>query len=101
MVLLYTTLPDATESERISELLVRERLTACVNTFPIHSKYRWEGKVEDTQEIAMIIKTSETAYRDCLDFVIRDHPYEVPCVLRLTPESLVPEYSDWLDRETE
>lgn len=101
MMLLYTTLHDAEEAERIADILVGDRLAACVNTYPVRSKYRWQGKIEDAPEIVMIIKTSESAYKDCLERLTEEHPYEVPCILRFAVESLVPEYSDWLDRETE
>ena len=101
MVLLYTTLHDPGEAERIAKLLVGNRLAACVNTYPVRSKYRWEGKIEDAEEIVLIIKTSESAYKECLDCLMEEHPYEVPCILRFAAESLVPEYSNWLEKETE
>jgi periplasmic divalent cation tolerance protein len=101
MVLLYTTLSDSAESVRIADSLLKSKLAACVDTWPIRSKYRWQGRIEDADEIVMIIKTTESAYRECMDHLLSEHPYEVPCVLRMTPESLVQEYTDWLEQETE
>jgi periplasmic divalent cation tolerance protein len=43
-LLVLTNLPDRAAAERIADLLVEQRLAACVNVLaPCRSVYRWKG----------------------------------------------------------
>ena len=51
VVSVYAVFADAEEAERIGRQIVEERLAACVNIIsPVRSIYRWEGKVEASDE---------------------------------------------------
>ncbi|MCS6770881.1 MAG: divalent-cation tolerance protein CutA [Kiritimatiellae bacterium] len=82
VVLGYVTVPDHETARRLAQTLVAERLVACVNILgPIESIYWWEGAVETSREIAMLVKT-RGALQDRLVARIRElHPYQIPCVL--------------------
>ena len=55
-IVVYVTTGSPAESEQIARTLVEEQLAACVNrTAPIQSVYRWQGKVEQSQEELLII----------------------------------------------
>ena len=80
------TAPDDETAARIARALVEEGLAACVNLLPgIRSIYRWEGEVEDTPEVLLVVKSrTECAAR--LEQRVRAlHPYEVPELLRIAP----------------
>ena len=42
--------------------LLETQLAACVNFFPIHSIYKWEGEIHSEAEYQLIIKTDERAF---------------------------------------
>ena len=57
-VLIYTTFGSLEEAKDVGAALVAARLAACVNMFPgMISLYQWDGAGEETNEVAMIIKT--------------------------------------------
>jgi uncharacterized protein involved in tolerance to divalent cations len=54
---MFVTAPSAEEAQRIAQSLLERRLVACVNMLPqVQSMYVWEGKVETSQEVLMMIK---------------------------------------------
>jgi periplasmic divalent cation tolerance protein len=56
---MYVTVPSDADATRMAELLLSKELVACVNIIPqIKSIYKWEGKVESSQEVMMMIKVS-------------------------------------------
>ena len=49
------------EARKIARHVVEKRLTACVNivTHAVESFYAWEGKLENSSEYLLIMKTTE------------------------------------------
>ena len=57
--LVLTTCPDRETAERLSAMLVEERLAACVSAgSEVISTYPWQGQVERESEIPLTIKTT-------------------------------------------
>ena len=78
----YITYPDEATARSISENLVKQRLAACANVFPIQSVYWWEGAVQQEGEWVSILKT-RLAMESALEKAIEElHPYETPCIMR-------------------
>lgn len=85
------------EAARISHELVERRLAACVSRVPgLLSVYRWQGAVEEADEILLLIKTS-TDRLTGLEAALRElHSYDVPEFLVLPVASGSQAYLDWL-----
>jgi periplasmic divalent cation tolerance protein len=98
---IYIIAKDEAEARRIGQILVQEKLIACVNYFPINSIYRWQGKVEENREIALIMKTRQEWVEPIIRRVKELHSYEVPCIESWKIESGLPEYLDWIQESTE
>lgn len=99
MKLYYATFPDRDELDRIAELLLDERLAACVNSFPIESLYWWEGEKEEADEVGAFFKTSDATAEQFVARLEEEHPYEVPEILEIgvNPNK---SYSKWVNEET-
>lgn len=96
----YTTLPDEEAARRTARILVDERLAACANFFPIGSIYRWKGEVQSEREWALVIKTRDALYPR-LEARLRElHPYEVPAIVAYAIAAGLPDYLEWIERET-
>ena len=98
---IYITVKDEAEARKISQILVWEKLVACVNYFPIKSIYWWKGDVEESREIALIAKTRLELVEKVIERVKQIHSYEVPCVVSWKIESGNIDYLDWIKNSTE
>jgi periplasmic divalent cation tolerance protein len=101
IVSVYAVFADAAEAERIGRLMVEERLAACVNILgPCHSVYRWQGKVEEAQEVPAIFKTRADRAPALVERIASLHSYDVPAAV-VWPIANAPEgYRRWVVDET-
>ena len=101
-LVLLVTVPDADTGKTLARQLVDERLAACVNIVEgITSIYRWEGAVEEAQEVLLILKTTVDRY-DALESAIRSrHPYDVPEIVALPITAGLDKYLAWLRSSVE
>lgn len=85
------------EARKIAWHLVERQLAACVNIIPgIESIYRWQGKVESSQEWLLLIKTSAGQFAAVRDAVQELHSYDLPECISLNIEDGSTEYLAWL-----
>lgn len=100
-LLVLTNCPDADCAERIARALVDARLAACVNILaPARSVYRWQGAVEQADEVPLLIKTTAGRYAALEAAIRQHHPYEVPEIVALPIDRGLPAYLQWLADET-
>lgn len=91
------TAPEMDVAERLVHTLVEERVVACGNIVPgLTSIYRWEGAVERSTEVQIILKTTAARVPYLIDRVQELHPYEVPEVLVLPIEDGHGPYLSWV-----
>jgi len=84
----------------LARRLLEARLAACVNVLTqIRSFYRWQGKIEESVEWLLIIKTSRDLFEKVRTVLESAHSYELPEVLALPIVEGSPNYLAWLDRE--
>jgi periplasmic divalent cation tolerance protein len=95
------TAPKEEDAAAMAHALVEGRLAACVNIIrQIRSIYRWQGKIEDDQEVLMIAKTSKECFADLVDKVKELHTYTVPEIIALPIVDGFEAYLGWLKEET-
>jgi periplasmic divalent cation tolerance protein len=96
----FATAPDAAAAERIARALVEERLVACANLVgSVRSIYRWKGRVEDADEVMLVLKTRADRVGALAERLRALHPHEVPELLVLPVESGLAPYLDWVRAE--
>lgn len=96
-ILVLTNLPDTTSAEKLAEILITEQLAACVNILtPCTSMYQWQGKLEKTNEVPMMIKTTRNHYIAIEASILKHHPYELPEIIYVTIDGGLPAYLGWL-----
>ena len=102
ILLVLTNLPDQASAEALAQVLVDERLAACVNILaPCRSVYRWRGEVEHASEVPLLIKTTESRFAALSERVRAHHPYETPELIALPVTRGLPEYLAWVAAETQ
>lgn len=97
-IVVLVTCGSAKEAQRIARALVEARLAACGNILeaPVHSIYRWKGKVESAREYLLIIKTSRRRFAALGDAVKRLHSYDVPEIISLPVAAGSTAYLNWI-----
>ena len=101
MIFILVTCADTPQAEKIAEKLIAERLAACVHIMPPHqSIYRWQGKVERTVEVNLLIKTQSTLFDAVKAAVLDIHNYDVPCIVSWRAEDGHGPFLDWVSEQT-
>lgn len=97
----YVTCASSEEASRIGRAVVEERLAACANILPgLVSIYRWQGRIETGQEVALVLKTRAERVEALTARIRALHSYSVPCVVALPILAGNPDYLAWLAEET-
>jgi len=101
LLLALTTIGSREEAEAIARTLLEERLVACANLLPgCRSIYLWRGAVEDADETLVLFKTTRNRYRAFEERLRALHPYELPEIVALSPDAVLPAYAAWVIGET-
>lgn len=98
-VFIYITTPDMEQARNLASHLLKNRLVACANIFPIKSIYWWKGKIEDSDEVVLIVKTRKENWDKVKTAVKKLHPYDTPCITKLDAEANK-EFENWIFEET-
>jgi periplasmic divalent cation tolerance protein len=98
--IILSTYPDQVLARNAARQVVESRLAACVNLVKIESIYTWKGKLEAADEYLAIFKTSSAAAENLKEVIRNQHPYEVPEIIELKPQSINKSYLDWLNTST-
>ncbi|MGC8504791.1 MAG: divalent-cation tolerance protein CutA [Acidithiobacillus sp.] len=92
-----TTFPGRDEAERTARILVEERLAACIHLLPKGvSIYQWEGRLNVTEEVTLLIKTTTTAYAALEQRLRALHSYALPEIMALPVTAGLPDYLAWV-----
>lgn len=102
VLIVLTNCPDAEVADRIARTLVEQKLAACVNRLPaVDSVYRWQGAVERTVEVPLLIKTIRERLPEVQEAIRALHPYEVPEIIAIQVVAGLPAYLRWVVDETQ
>ncbi len=76
---------------------VEARLAACVNVLPpMRSVYRWQGAVEQADEVLLLAKTPAERLPALIEQLRALHPYELPEIVAVEAGAGLPAYLDWV-----
>lgn len=96
-VVILVTASSRRECRKIARRLIEEKLAACVNiTQPIQSVYRWEGKVHQSKEFLMFIKTNRDLFSQIKAEIALVHSYHTPEIICLPIVDGSPNYLQWI-----
>ena len=100
-IMIMSTCPDKETAKKIAGILVKAKIAACVQSFPIESVYTWDGEICESAEIALIIKSKTSLFDKLKSTIKENHGYEVPEIVCFPITDGLPEYIKWIDDCTE
>lgn len=99
LLLVFVSCP-VTETEKLAETLVKEKLAACINILPAKSVYFWADKLCPDNEALLIMKTTKAAYPKLESRIKQLHSYDVPEIVAIKAETAQADYLDWVHEQT-
>lgn len=100
-LLVLTTCPGHGMAAEIATAVIEQRLAACVNSIGgLRSWFRWKGRLEQDEEVMLLIKTTQARFAE-LETAIRGlHPAEVPEIIAIPIQAGSAAYLGWLSENT-
>lgn len=98
MLLIKTTYPNTPrECKKFIQGLLGSKSAACVNRVNwVKSYFFWEGKIQSSQELILLIKTLPEKKEKCIAFIKKNHPYDVPEISVIEIDEQNTEYLEWM-----
>ena len=101
IVSVYAVFADDAEAARIGRDMIEAGLAACVNILsPCRSLYRWQGGIEEAQEVPAIFKTAAATTDALIAAIVAAHSYDVPAVVAWPIAAAHPAYREWVEAES-
>ncbi len=95
--IILVTAPDLKTARRLVRAALEARLIACANLVPkIESHYRWQGKLERSAEVLMVMKTTRARVAALEKLIVAKHPYDTPEFVVLNLTGGAKKYLAWL-----
>jgi len=95
-----TTTDTKENADTITRTLLEKKLIACAQRTTTQSAYRWQGKVIESEEILLQMKTKKSLF----DFIKKEigsiHTYDVPEIVMIPLLDANELYLQWIETET-
>lgn len=95
-----TTTANRAEADKLSRLLLLQRLAACIQVTQIASYYTWDGAVNVDDEQMLAIKCPTANFLEIEQCIKANHSYEIPEIIQLPIEAGSADYLNWISNVT-
>ena len=98
-IIIYITHKNKQQAKKVVNHLLKKKLIACANIFPIESMYTWKNKIQNEKEIVSLIKTKKSLWDKIRQEVKKIHPYDCPCITKINAQANK-DFEKWINSET-
>jgi periplasmic divalent cation tolerance protein len=98
-IIIKTTFAKKKEAEEVSNKIISNKLGACVQISKIESYYKWNNKIEKSDEYKVEIKTTNKNYKKIEEIIVKNHKYEIPEIIVHNLPNGSKRYLNWLKNE--
>ena len=81
VLLLLATEYNKKAAKKIAKLLLKKKLAACVSLKDINSIYEWKGRVEEVNEVEIIIKSKPELKNALVVFLQKQISYDISQII--------------------
>ncbi len=100
IIIIETTYPNLESAKNLGKILLGEKLIGCIHFHPIESMYEWQGKIENSAEFLLRIKTKNSLYHEVEKIIKKHHSYKTPEIIAIDVEQTEKNYLLWLENST-
>jgi len=97
MIICYLTCANDDEAQTIGRALLEAKLIACVRRMPIQSSYWWGGKINDDNEVLLMIESREDKFDAINQLVGKLHSYKDYVLTAVPVSQTTPGVLGWID----
>tara|TARA_B100000579_G_C22094393_1_gene516011 strand:+ start:149 stop:472 length:324 start_codon:yes stop_codon:yes gene_type:complete len=90
-----TTEIDKKNATKLANILLRERLIPCVTFKNVESYFWWEGNINQSEEVQLMIKCKKENINKVCNKIASCHSYEIPEIIYF-PVSANKNYHYWV-----
>ena len=95
--IVLVTAPDLETARSLAAHALQSHLAACANLIPqLESHYWWQGRIEQSSEVLLLLKTTTPRLRELEKTIMAHHPYETPEFIVLAIEEGNAKYLEWI-----
>ncbi len=92
---------DEARADEIVGALLARRLVACGQRIgPMTSRYWWSGKLQQSEEWLVLLKTRSELTGRVSEVIVAHHPYDTPEIVAVPIVTGLARYLDWIDTVT-
>ena len=95
LLLIITTESNLHNAKRLARIIMEKNISACINFSNINSIYWWEGKLQETSEVQLLIKTKPELKDEVFKTIVNEHTYKIPELISFKVSSSQ-EYNQWI-----
>ena len=95
-----TTTDTKENADTISGDLLQKKLIACAQCTTTQSSYRWQGKIIESDEILLQMKTKKSLFEHIKKEIESIHTYDVPEIIMIPLLDANDFYLQWIEEET-
>ncbi len=98
--IISTTTDSKENADAITQRLLEKKLVACVQSTNIQSAYHWQGKIIQSVEIRLQMKTKRSLFDNVKAEIEHLHTYDLPEIIMVPITGANLDYLQWIEEET-
>ena len=96
-ILIYVTFPTKKSAKKLSKKLVDKKMIACANIKKHAAIYSYQNKIFEEKEFSALLKTKEEKWDDVQAFILKNHPYDTPVILKIKIDDANIGFNEWVN----
>ncbi len=96
---LHLTCKNSEEATKIANVLLSKKLVACAKQIPVNSSFRWQGKIQNTEEVLLVLQSRLALFDKIEEEITKHHSYDTFVLEAVSVAKISKDVQEWLDKE--
>lgn len=96
MIFIHTTCRDLEEARKLGDMIIQNKLAACVDFWPISSCCNLNGRLVCQDRVKLLISTFESRLDSITRLINENHSEMVPLIAGVDVRRLNHSYKEWM-----
>ncbi len=84
------------EAKKLGGLIIKEKIAACVDFWPISSCFNWDGASQCVEQAMLMITTFESKLENVNQIISENHTYSIPLIAGVDVRRINHPYKEWM-----